>query len=96
VRGKTGYVPFWPGGLEGVSKTASNEELEEKGFRSVPPGFSRGLTLPGEVTEDEKSLLFQGSTQAVQNEEDVSRYNMIVNPQPDVFPGGPSVEIFGG
>ncbi|KAF9055903.1 NUC185 domain-containing protein [Panaeolus papilionaceus] len=50
VRGKSGYVPFWPGGLE---ETSTERPLinKVKGLRTVPPGFSRGLRLPGEAVE---------------------------------------------
>ncbi|EKM61427.1 uncharacterized protein PHACADRAFT_156677 [Phanerochaete carnosa HHB-10118-sp] len=59
VRGKTGFVPFWPGGLEEVTKDAiSIKDLDEntKGLKRIPPGFSRGLRLPGDTddTEDEE------------------------------------------
>lgn len=51
-------MPFWPGGLEGPS-SGIPEELEEelvaegKGIRTIPPGFTRGLRLPGEEDENE-------------------------------------------
>ena len=60
VRGKAGNVPFWPGGLEDAS-SGIPEELEDglvaerKGIRTIPPGFTRGLRLPGEE-EDETWL----------------------------------------
>jgi antiviral helicase SKI2 len=53
-------VPFWPGGLEDAS-SGIPEELEDelvaegKGIRTIPPGFTRGLRLPGEE-EDEAGL----------------------------------------
>ncbi|CAL1694323.1 unnamed protein product [Somion occarium] len=55
VRGKSGYVPFWPGGMEDVSKeSAAVLDLSEasEGLKSIPPGFSRGLRLPGDELED--------------------------------------------
>ena len=60
VRGKAGNVPFWPGGLEDAS-VGIPDELEDEllaggnGIRTVPPGFTRGLRLPGEG-EDETEL----------------------------------------
>ncbi|KAI0068005.1 antiviral helicase [Artomyces pyxidatus] len=51
VRGKSGYVPFWPGGLEaGVSVLEDGDATASsaKGLRTIPPGFSRGLRLAGE------------------------------------------------
>ncbi|TEB38714.1 translation repressor [Coprinellus micaceus] len=56
VRGKSGYVPFLPGGLEEISvEELSNQALERstKGLRTVAPGLSRGLRLPGEEIPDE-------------------------------------------
>ena len=57
VRGKAGNVPFWPGGLEDT-RAAILEELEDdlvaegKGIRTIPPGFTRGLRLPGEEGDE--------------------------------------------
>lgn len=56
VRGKSGYVPFWPGGLEDVAKDpVSITDLNEtsEGLKTIPPGFGRGLRFPGDDTEDE-------------------------------------------
>jgi antiviral helicase SKI2 len=62
VRGKSGYVPFWPGGLEDPIIESSNGIAlgsKTKGLRTAPPGFSRGLRLPGEeVVEDDDILAF--------------------------------------
>lgn len=56
VRGRSGYVPFQPGGLDEVlfssAQTGTSEE-SVKGLRTIPPGFSRGLRLAGEEPEDE-------------------------------------------
>ena len=55
VRGKAGFVPFWPGGLdEAIKDSVVIRDLDEdsKGLKRVPPGFSRGLRLPGETTEE--------------------------------------------
>jgi antiviral helicase SKI2 len=54
VRGKSGYVPFWPGGLEDVlnpGRKATNDDTREE-LKTIPPGFSRGLRLPGDETEN--------------------------------------------
>ncbi|KAG9042495.1 hypothetical protein FS837_010810 [Tulasnella sp. UAMH 9824] len=51
VRGKSGYMPFLPGGLEdAVVGAEEGEEGSErqKGLRTIPPGFSRGLRILGE------------------------------------------------
>ncbi|PPQ90945.1 hypothetical protein CVT25_008256 [Psilocybe cyanescens] len=56
VRGKSGYVPFWPGGFDDAPIELSNDNKgvgQGKGFRTVPPGFVRGLRLPGDPVEDE-------------------------------------------
>ncbi|KAG8986475.1 hypothetical protein FRB90_003977, partial [Tulasnella sp. 427] len=55
VRGKSGYMPFLPGGLEdavvGTEETEEGSE-KQKGLRTIPPGFSRGLRLPGEEDDE--------------------------------------------
>lgn len=59
VRGKSGHVPFWPGGLDDVllNSDASLDVTEiKKGLRTIPPGFSRGLRLPGDELEDDALL----------------------------------------
>ena len=56
VRGKSGYVPFQPGGLDEVLRSSTQTGISEesvKGLRTIPPGFSRGLRLAGEEPEDE-------------------------------------------
>ncbi|ESK96232.1 dead deah box rna helicase [Moniliophthora roreri MCA 2997] len=61
VRGKSGYIPFWPGGLDDVLadpaisvSSESNEGAVKKGLRTIPPGFSRGLRLPGDEVQDDE------------------------------------------
>lgn len=56
MRGKSGHVPFWPGGLDDLSVDPSNSKSINKGLRTVPPGFLRGLRLPGEVSDDHELL----------------------------------------
>ena len=56
VRGKTGFVPFWPGGLDDArADTAAIDDLHEeaKGLRKVAPGLSRGLRLPGDDADED-------------------------------------------
>ncbi|KAJ7897302.1 antiviral helicase [Mycena olivaceomarginata] len=54
VRGRSGYVPFWPGGLEDAVISGNPESQSKAGFKTIPPGFTRGLHL----TEDaDDSLL---------------------------------------
>jgi hypothetical protein len=55
VRGKTGQVPFWPGGLDeslGLDEDAADRQGPH-GLQTIPPGFTRGLRLPGEVDESD-------------------------------------------
>ncbi|KAM5536013.1 hypothetical protein V8D89_010271 [Ganoderma adspersum] len=55
VRGKSGYVPFWPGGLDTLKTSEDIVEFEEGSsqIRTVAPGLSRGLKLPtGDIDED--------------------------------------------
>ncbi|KAH9486365.1 Putative ATP-dependent RNA helicase [Psilocybe cubensis] len=78
VRGKSGYVPFWPGGFEDtqleLSKDSKNTE-QPKGIRTIPPGFERGLRLPGDPVEDENLVDFEQDVEAdvdeAENEADV-------------------------
>lgn len=54
MRGKSGNVPFWPGGLDEVllpQSVADSASTKIKGLRRIPPGFSRGLNLDGEPDE---------------------------------------------
>ncbi|KAG8890932.1 hypothetical protein FRB98_002952 [Tulasnella sp. 332] len=58
VRGKTGYMPFLPGGLDEAiavddDPSTDSKGLPGQGFRTIPPGFARGLRLPGEEVEEE-------------------------------------------
>ncbi|KAJ7292904.1 ATP-dependent RNA helicase [Mycena rebaudengoi] len=54
VRGRSGYVPFWPGGLEDAVISGSTGPQSKTGLKTVPPGFTRGLRLSG---EDDPNLL---------------------------------------
>ncbi|KAK1233069.1 Antiviral helicase ski2 [Marasmius sp. AFHP31] len=60
VRGKSGYVPFWPGGLDDVvtdpAFSLDSAINGRKGLRTVPPGFSRGLRLPGDDVQEEELI----------------------------------------
>ena len=57
VRGKSGYVPFWPGGLDDIvadpAFSLDSTINGRTGLRTVPPGFSRGLRLPGDDVQEE-------------------------------------------
>jgi hypothetical protein len=59
VRGKSGYVPFWPGGLdESLANTGDNESARPlaRGLRTIPPGFSRGIRLSEDENADECAI----------------------------------------
>ena len=61
-------MPFWPGGMEdpgsGIPEELEDELVAEgKGIRTIPPGFTRGLQLPGEGGDDEAGLVALGSNQ---------------------------------
>ncbi len=50
VRGKSGYAPFWPGGLDAIVTKSDDggskgSASEARGLRTVPPGLKRGLRL---------------------------------------------------
>ena len=55
VRGKSGHVPFWPGGLDEALKPESelNDISSLKGLRTRPPGFLRGLRFNEEGEDDD-------------------------------------------
>ena len=50
-------VPFWPGGLDDVvldPDLVSSDKERDNALKTVPPGFKRGLRLPGDpAIEDE-------------------------------------------
>src|ERR1700760_283819 len=69
VRGKSGNVPFWPGGLD-VPTIASTSKMDDEAFedmisgriklKTVPPGFRRGMRLKGEVgPAEEEGVVFE-------------------------------------
>ncbi|KAG6851342.1 hypothetical protein H0H93_005740 [Arthromyces matolae] len=65
VRGKSGYVPFWPGGLEDPLVNTPDEGFGQqsvKGLRTIAPGLSRGLRLPGDEIDDEELLALDNVT----------------------------------
>lgn len=71
VRGKSGYVPFQPGGLDEVLLSSAQNGVSEepvKGLRTVPPGFSRGLRLAGEDPEDESLVALEESLPSASGE----------------------------
>jgi len=60
VRGKSGYAPFWPGGLDSLVAKPNDTGAKDgatvtKGLRSIPPGLKRGLRLSAEKNRDPTS-----------------------------------------
>ncbi|KAJ7794574.1 hypothetical protein B0H14DRAFT_3159045 [Mycena olivaceomarginata] len=51
VRGRSGYVPFCPGGLEDAAISGNPESQSKAGFRTISPGFTRGLHLPEDADD---------------------------------------------
>ena len=70
MRGKSGHVPFWPGGLDDLSADPLNSKSFSKGLRTVPPGFSRGLRLSGEINDDHEILAIDNDLPENPNEEE--------------------------
>ncbi|CAE6470301.1 unnamed protein product [Rhizoctonia solani] len=72
VRGKSGNMPFKPGGMNEIFEKEVGEavDLDSGTLRTVPPGFSRGLKLEGDPDEEvvvfsdlpEDDLLIQSPT----------------------------------
>ncbi|KAK2461501.1 hypothetical protein APHAL10511_005964 [Amanita phalloides] len=56
VRGKSGNIPFWPGGLEDILNDTKLDGIPRRGLGTVPPGFNRGLRLPGEEIDEMEFL----------------------------------------
>jgi antiviral helicase SKI2 len=60
VRGKSGYAPFWPGGLDSLVANPNDIGTKDgitvtKGLRTIPPGLKRGLRLSAEKNRDPTS-----------------------------------------
>lgn len=78
MRGKSGYVPFWPGGLENTSSGSSlNKSQVDPNFKRIPPGFSRGLRLPGDDPDDEEPPHGEVQQKEEPTEEMVPVFNII-------------------
>ena len=59
VRGKSGYAPFWPGGLDSLVATpddpGSDSVTRTKRLGTIPPGLKRGIRLSAEKDQDPTS-----------------------------------------
>ena len=55
VRGKAGYVPFMPGGLDVLKQTSDLVDLQEGSsqLRKIAPGLSRGLRLSNDEEDSD-------------------------------------------
>ncbi|KAG6335915.1 hypothetical protein ID866_3169 [Astraeus odoratus] len=92
VRGKSGYMPFQPGGLEDVLLTSTQVgPLDDgaKGLRTIPPGFARGLRLPGDELEDENLVTLEasGSSKSATNGDAQAFANDDEQLEPDIVRG---------
>ncbi|KAJ7687413.1 translation repressor [Mycena rosella] len=56
VRGRSGYVPFWPGGLEDAAISGIVGSHSKAGLKTIPPGFTRGLHLADDADDALLSL----------------------------------------
>ncbi|KJA28622.1 hypothetical protein HYPSUDRAFT_129128 [Hypholoma sublateritium FD-334 SS-4] len=68
VRGKSGYVPFWPGGFNDEVIESTSLASDSKGFRTVAPGLPRGLRLPGDPVEEEELVAIEGKDSEILDE----------------------------
>ena len=60
VRGKSGYAPFWPGGLDSLAARPNDTDFqdgvtESKRMGAVPPGLTRGIRLSADKNRDTTS-----------------------------------------
>ncbi|KAG7099859.1 hypothetical protein E1B28_001664 [Marasmius oreades] len=102
VRGKSGYVPFWPGGLDDIVSDpaiALNSAIGGKnGLRTIPPGFSRGLRLPGDDVEDDvlihelDEMRGSGENAPLDQTQDRGRH-IVLDDEPVFLPAGNETEI---
>ncbi|KAJ7103133.1 antiviral helicase [Mycena belliarum] len=51
VRGRSGYVPFWPGGLEDAALSGNVGSHSKAGLKTIPPGFTRGLHMADDADD---------------------------------------------
>ena len=61
MRGKSGYAPFWPGGLDSLVARPDDPGSHDgvtgtKRLGTVPPGLTRGIRLLAEKNRDPASL----------------------------------------
>lgn len=60
VRGKSGYAPFWPGGLESLDARPNNARSQDgvpetRRLGTVPPGLKRGIRLSADKNRESTS-----------------------------------------
>ncbi|KAK0208953.1 antiviral helicase [Desarmillaria ectypa] len=92
VRGKSGHFPFWPGGLDVLLDPDVSLDLTtcKKGLRTVPPGFCRGLRLPGEEPDDDTLLALNELTLIKPSTDEDSTVPYIVISRHSNLPWSPS------
>ena len=75
VRGKSGYMPFRPGGLEDILVNDLDQKtpLTNKSLRTIPPGFLRGLRLPTDPIENDDTFSFEADGSYVLEEQGIVR-----------------------
>lgn len=89
VRGKSGYVPFKPGGLDDVILASKQTTaVPIKGLRTVPPGFLRGLRLSGDNPEDETLTYLDDA--ADYNEDKHIDESRVLDDETDLLPNSDS------
>ncbi|KAJ7310008.1 P-loop containing nucleoside triphosphate hydrolase protein [Mycena albidolilacea] len=68
VRDQSGYVSFCPGGLKDAAISGNPQSQSKAGFKTISPGFTRGLHLPEDA--DDSLLALDSVRQAVPIGED--------------------------
>ncbi|KAH9178867.1 antiviral helicase [Lactarius sanguifluus] len=100
VRGKSGYAPFWPGGLDAIvtksdDSGSKGSSSKAKGLRTVPPGLQRGLRLSTDQDRDStfsKQYDLDGHEGAAESPPEILSHELEKEKLPDM-PLGQSTEI---
>ncbi|KAI0334446.1 antiviral helicase [Cubamyces sp. BRFM 1775] len=96
VRGKAGYVPFLPGGLDVLKQTSDLVDLQEGSskLRKIAPGLSRGLRLSNDE-EDADVIALDGSVHRDKADATIPNGHPLNVPDDDfqAIPPGTSADI---